>query len=245
MILFLFLTSLVGGSYSADIKQEETHPVVLEPLERTEVYPEVYTRVVEINKKLGDSFKKGDLILQMDNEVFKAVLEKAVQARLKAEKELQVKSSLFQEKLVSELELKDAELALASAKADESLAKKNLESAAVVADYSGKVATIYVRLWEVPQRDKPMIELVDDSKLVAKLFVPSDRLQQVAPGNVIYIYVKELGEITQATITRTGAVINPASSTVKIEAEIDNRRGKWKSGMSGQAALNREALERL
>ena len=54
-------------------------------------------------------------------------------------------------------------------------------------------------------------------------------------GKEIKIDILETGKTITAKISRIGAVIDPSSATLRVEAEIDNRNGNLKAGMSGTA----------
>lgn len=248
-ILFLSAGTIqkdAPAMHTAALEATDTFPVVLEPENRTQVLvPDISTRVVEINKKMGDSFKKGDLLIRFDNAVFRANLEQSQHAMEKTEMNFKIKKALAEDKLASPYELKEALVERFKARAEYEQAKKLMKETEIFAEYNGKVVGIGVNLWEIPKRDKMVIETVDDSKLIATFFVPSILLRDIKVSEPMYIWVKELNEIVTATVTRVGAVINPGSSTVKVEAEIDNTQGHWKSGMSGVAAFSKGPLQPL
>ena len=225
----------------------ETFPVVLQPKEQTVIYasPDVTTRVAEVNKKMGDSFRKGDLLIRFDNDIYKANVSNAKRALEKAELETQVKQELYEDHIASPLEVMLAKAAEAKAKSEYVFALHQLRDTEIRGEYDGKVVTVDVHPWEYPKSGKPIIELVSDKKLLAILFIPSTMLQIVKFETLLYIWIRELNEILTAKVTRLGAVINPASSTIKIEAEIDNANGRLKSGMSGIASFSKQALEYL
>ncbi|MCE5318900.1 MAG: hypothetical protein LLG04_16250, partial [Parachlamydia sp.] len=62
---------------AAGAQEPPIFQAILEALHYTQVYPEVFSRVIELPKKLGDSFEEGDLLLKMENDHFKANLVKA------------------------------------------------------------------------------------------------------------------------------------------------------------------------
>lgn len=225
----------------------ETFPVVLEPKEQTVIYasPDVTTRVAEVNKKMGDSFKKGDLLVRFDNDIYKANVENTWSALEKAELETKVKKELYDDHIASPLEVMLSHAAEAKARADYVFAQHQLKDTQIRAEYDGKVVSVNVHPWEFPKSGKPIIDLVSDTQLLAILFIPSTMLQVVNIGTPLYIWIRELNEILTAKVSRLGAVINPASSTIKIEAEIDNTNGHLRSGMSGIASFSKQALEPL
>lgn len=221
----------------------ETFPVILEPVEHTLITPMVTTRVVEIPFKLGDSFHKGDLLIKFENDLFKANLVKARKILIKALEDLKVKTALQKDHLMSEMEVLDAEANVSIAEADYVSAKDNFNESEIRAPYDGKVSAVAIHLYELPARDKPILEIFNDKKLIANFLVPSHYLKVVHVGDPVYIHINDTHEIVTAIIKRFSPNVNAASGTIKIEAEIDNRNGHIKSGMQSEAAFNREAFE--
>ena len=87
------------------------------------------------------------------------------------------------------------------------------------------------------------IDLVDDSTLIGKLLIPSSLMNQIRIGDELTITMIEIGEKIKATVKRMGAVIDPASSTLNIEVEIDNKEQKLKAGMSGTASFEMNGIK--
>lgn len=211
----------------------DTYQVFLDPLYRTRLYAEINVPIIKIYKRMGDSFDQDDVLLVFDNRVFEGAHLKAEAALVKAQTELEGKSKLYQDDITSLFELKEAEANVATAKADLLAAKKNLDASIIKAPYKGKVVTLYIEEHELPQQGKELIEIVDDEKLIAKLLLPSRLLPKLKKGQKLTIHIKETGEDATAEITRISPVIDPTSSTIKIEAEIDNSEGNLHAGMIG------------
>lgn len=240
-IRFLYLLPLIvaTGLFAAgeEVPSEGKEPIrfIIDPIYRTELTSQVNTPVQKIYKRMGDSFKEGEILIHMDDDIFQGNLLKAQAALSRAETELAAKQQLYHDNVGSKFELVEAEANLATAKAELILAKKNLESSTLLAPYDGKVVNLYIEEHELPSSGKELIELVDDNILIAKLLVPSSRYTEIEPGKTIHLNIAETGQKIDAKITRIGAVIDPSSSTIRVEAEIDNRDGKLKSGMTGEA----------
>lgn len=240
--VILFAISSLVKAEEVSPQPIETFPVILEPLEKSKITAEVFLKVIEIPKRLGEPFHKGDLLIKFDNAALYANLAKAERGLKKAEADLAVKQALSQDRLISNLELKESEANFSTAQSEVVIAKKNLEMSEIRAPYDGKVADLTVHLFEVPQRERPMMEIVNDNTLVANFLIPSNYLKNVHIGAPVYILIKDTGEIVQATVARISPVVNPASSTVKVEAEIDNSTGHLKTGMASIASFSKGAL---
>jgi len=217
--------------------EPRTFRVVLNPNQKTRLSAQVITPVKMIAKRMGESFEEGDVLIKLDDTVFKGYYKKAIAQLEKAQTELEVKAQLFADDIGSLFELKDAQAAVAAALASLTSAEKNLEASTIKAPYSGKVVSLHIENEELPRVGKELIEIVDDHILLAKLLIPSSVLNRVKIGQNIYIRINETQQIVKGKIVRIGATIDPSSATVKLQAEIDNRDGKLKPGMTGRAIL--------
>ncbi len=217
--------------------------VVLDPLYRTLLYAEVNRPVERIYFRMGDSFQKGDILIQLDSIVFQANRLKAEAMLEKARTEYAAKQQLFRDNVASLFELKEAQAAVADAEAELALANNNLDASMIKAPYDGKVVDLSIEEHELPKNGSELIEIVNDHILLARLLIPSNLLRQIHIGDPLVITIHETGERVIGYISRIGAVIDPSSSTIKIEAQIDNRSGQWRAGMTGSAELSKPEEE--
>lgn len=211
--------------------------VVFEPYYRTSLSPVMLRPVENINFRMGDRFQKDDILIQLDPVQNKAMVEKAKAALVKAQSEYDSRKELYRRDLSSLFEYKDAEAALGLAKADLIVAQDNLHKTKIIAPYDGRVVDLYIEEGEYPKENTQVIEVIDDSIIRAKFLLPSRYLRYISVGSPVEIDVVELGRKVQGIVTRTGAVIDPTSSTIKIEAEIKNPRRDLIPGMTGFVTL--------
>lgn len=216
---------------------QETIRVILDPEHRAQLTAQVMTPVEKIFKRMGDSFNKGDVLMHLDDDIFQGNMLKAQAALEKAETEFNAKQHLYKNNNTSLFDLKESEAAVATAKAELIVAQKNLKSSTIVAPYDGKVVDIGIEEFELPKEGKELIEIVEDKILLAKMLVPASRYKELELGKEITIDITETGQKIKAKITRIGAVIDPSSATIRVEASIDNADGKLRAGMSGEAHL--------
>lgn len=223
--------------------EPETYRMILTPLYTTHIFPEVNlfpevnAAVMKIYKRFGDTFVKGETLIQLDDRVFKAIVGKAEAALNRANVGLIAKKQLYQDHVASLFDLKDAEAAVAAAQADLTLARRNLEGSKIIAPYSGRVSLLFVEEKEIPQQGKEMMEIIYDRTLVAKFLVPSILATTLSVGQPISVNIREASTTIPANITRVSSFIDPSSSTMIIEAEIDNRKGEFKAGMTGYVTI--------
>lgn len=226
--------------------EPETYRMILTPLYTTHIFPEVNlfpevnAQVEKIYKRFGDRFNKGDPLIQLDSRVFKGIVGKAEAALQRANTQLIARKQLYKDHIASLFDLREAEAAVASAEADLILAKRNLEGSTIIAPYAGRVTLLAVEEREIPQQGKEMMEIIYDRTLIAKFLVPSTIVSSLRLGQAVSINIKETNTTLTAAITRIGAFIDPSSSTVVIEAEINNEKGEFKPGMTGSVSIKKD-----
>ena len=220
---------------------QEVH-VILIPLHRTILSNQISTPILssqvssivrKIYKRMGEYFEEGELLIKIDDAIFRANLDKARAALARARALLRTREALFRDNIISFLDLKEAEAVAASAEAEYVLADTQFEGAFVIAPYRGRVIAVMIEEFELPQPGQALIEIEQTDKLLAKVFFPSIFYNDLNIGKTIEIRVKETETTVTATIIRTGGAIDPSSSTIAVEAEIDNYNGDLMAGMTG------------
>lgn len=211
----------------------ETYRVVLEPKFHTIVSSEVTSTVKKVDKKMGDKFLKGDILMELDDTIFVFNHKKAVAEKHNADTNLNTIEELFKEKSASQIQLSSAQAAAAAAEADLALADKALNSSHIIAPYDGKVQEVFVQDYEHVEAGQKLIDLIDDSELIAKLLIQAEAIKELQIGKVVMVQISEMNKPYPATITHIAPGINPASALIKVDASIDNREGHLRAGMLG------------
>ena len=215
---------------------------MLAPIQRTSYSSVNNSKVSKIYKRMGDSFKKGDLLMELECIIQKNQHQRALAVLDKAGINYASKKVLFEGRVASLDELINLKTELAIAEHDVAIAKKNLDDCFIVAYYDGKVSYVNVEEGEYPNHeyyynDKPMMETINENTLLAKILIPAYLLPKIHKGLNVTLKINETETTVVAPITRIGAVIDPASATVLIEVAVDNHEKKLMSGMTGRAEL--------
>lgn len=244
LLLIFFITTLSA----AETDLSPPFLFMLSPSERTSFTSVNSSKVAKINKRMGDSFEKGEILIQLENIIQNSLYQKALAALEKAATLYESKKILFEGRVASLDELITLKTELAIAENDVIIAKKNLDDCAVIAPYDGRVSFLNVEVGEYPNhefyyKDKPMMETINEETLLAKILVSSNLLFRIHRGQNVSLKVNETGETIMAPIIRIGALIDPASSTVLIEAEVPNPDRRLMGGMTGIAEIDLSPIE--
>jgi len=191
----------------------------LEWLERVEMRAVETGVVEEVPVAPGERVQKGDLLLRMDRREADAKLlqAKADVARAElstqsAERELERAQELFDRGLIAIEELKDAELKLALAKAEEQAARAAEVAAQVVverselrAPFDGIVVARNVWKGEVVYKtlqQEPLVVVAPSDRMLARALVTADVLRRYRPGQRVRINIR--GRIREGTVYSLG-----------------------------------------
>lgn len=197
---------------------------VLEAVRQSTVSAQISGRVKEINFDVGDSVRKGQVILRIDErEAAQAVAGSQAQV-MQAQAAMQnAKSSyerarqLFAQKFISQAALDKAQadykVALAQAAASEAGAGQSALAhgyTAVVAPYAGVVAARLVEVGEMVTVGKPLMTGFDPMEMRAIVSVPQDRLA-------------EIGARPQATVELASLKRRVQAASVTVQPAADAR----------------------
>ncbi|MGV6808694.1 MAG: efflux RND transporter periplasmic adaptor subunit [bacterium] len=220
-VVFFYLNSY-AVAWALDTKGR------LEWLHQTDMRVLVDGVVDQVNVIVGQTVKKGEVVLQLDQREFKAAVEEA-KAQLSytklqtatVEREYERVRALFERGLASIEDEKGIELALAQAKSALATAKMQLTQAEIalqrtqlIAPFDGLV--IAQRAWagdiiyKTLQKDA-LISIAPYKKMLARALVPVTILQRYKKGQTIHLTVRNQ--------RYTGKVYQLGVEAVRIEPE--------------------------
>ncbi|MCX7934727.1 MAG: efflux RND transporter periplasmic adaptor subunit [Planctomycetota bacterium] len=252
LLVGLLLLAVRAAEEKADntpaaAKQEaagESLPAVFEPRRRAVLSARISSQVVRIHKEMGEAFGADEVLLTFDDTVFRAAQQRAAAQYRLALATLKNRERLSQDGGISQIELEQARTEAEVAAANLRIAEKELAQCVVRAPWPGRVAEIMVNEHEIVALGKPLMEIVDDRVLLAKALAPASWLPRLRLGQTVGIRVIETGETVDSRLSHIGAVVEPASATVRIYVEVDNSAGRIRPGMRGEAIFPLPAEKR-
>ena len=196
-------------------------------------------RITDLPLKMGQSFRRGDLLVGFDCVHQQAQLASSEASRMKADKMLSSKRSLAEMKAVSEMDVQLAEADLAQARAQLDQAKASVRDCRIVAPYDGSVVRVAANHSEFVGPGSPLIEIVERGTLHVEALVQSTWLTWMKPGQRFTITIDELGRDVVAEVMAIGARVDPVSQTIAITGKIITSAPGLRAGMSGNARFAR------
>lgn len=213
--------------------EEESVLVVFAASRDVVLSSRVASVVTSVRRELGQSFGQGETLVEMDDAVYRARVAKMRALHEEAKVDLAAKEKLFADRTLALTELQAARTRAEVAGADLAAAMVDLDACVVQAPFQGRVADVRVREHESVRPGQELIEIIDDRVLYASFLAPAKALVSLRQGQTLTFRVEETGEMVDGRVSHIGAVINPVSSTVKVQAEVKNSEGKLRAGMRG------------
>lgn len=196
-------------------------------------------RIVELPKRPGDTVKSGESLVRFDCSEGKARVDMGKAELQGARLQHEAKLRLQGLQSASELDVALAAAAVEKAKAQLALAQAEAAHCTVAAPFAGRVAKWQVKPHQTVSGGQPLIDLVGDGTLRARLNVPSGWLAWLQLGQPFEAAVEETGRTYPLKLDRVGPRVDAVSQTVEVEAVFDAGATGLLPGMSGSAQFKR------
>lgn len=170
----------------------------------------------------GDRVKAGTLLLQLDDRLVRAELNKAEANRRQAEQDLTRLQRLAGRKLVSEDEQLRAETTLRIAEAEESLLKTRLGYTAIRAPFDGVITERMVEPGDAAPRFTHLLTLADPDSLVTEVPISELILPTLSVGDAVTVRIDALGAAIYAgRIDRIHPTVDANTRQGMVEIALD------------------------
>ncbi|MEY3002231.1 MAG: hypothetical protein RLZZ428_606 [Pseudomonadota bacterium] len=210
---------------------------VIEATDRAVLSSEIGGKVLQIPKRNGDSFQKGDLLVRIECDVFEAEREKIRTKRDTAQAKVEKNHSLQQYNSIGKFEVKISELELEEQEQALKIATLNTERCNILAPYKGRVVAKIANQFQNVKPQEELLEVVSSESLEIRAVVPANLMLWLTPGKAFTMRVDELGTSLTATITQLDPVVDPQSQTISLRAALKNPKDVI-AGMSGTALFD-------
>ncbi|MDX1353324.1 MAG: HlyD family efflux transporter periplasmic adaptor subunit [Thiomicrorhabdus sp.] len=209
---------------------------VVKAVDRAVLSGELVSTVVSVPKKMGDSFRKGQILVRLDCRVYEAQLSK-VQSEVKlADLKLKNAKKLNELRSIGALEVALSEAELEKARAEMQIARINAQRCYIKAPYDGKVVKVLVNEQERAGQE-PLIEVIGTKRLQAEIIIPGKWVKNIKLNQKVNLSIDETGETVEAKVTGLNPTIDGVSQTLEVRAELLQTKGIV-AGMSATAVFD-------
>lgn len=231
--LALFSMSAAHCAYAADNEAR----AVITALDRVLLSSELAARVSKLPKRAGDAFKKGELLVSLDCDLYQAQAAKVAAelegARLKRDNARELKEL----RSIGALEVSMAESEHTQIQVTQRIAQINTGRCNVRAPWPGRVVAVHVKPYENVRQQQELIEIINDSRFEADVVVPAKWMRWLKPGTPLELRVDETGTTAKAKVAAITPAIDAVSQTVVLRAAIADG-SRLIPGMSATAVFS-------
>ena len=221
--------------------------VVLFPFREAVLSTQIEGTIVSQEFRQGERFKKGDVLVRLDERKYKDELQKAEAAVKEAELNIKFTEQkakdnqrLFSDGLQSDIEVKrslfEADLAKVRLNAVLAMlndARRNLAACTLKAPFDGTVEVLLAKNFETVRNSQPILGIIDDTRLLAVMNLSTSKLATTSRGDPVTVRINETGKEVRGTVFEIAGKADHRSETFEIRALLDNGENKMKAGMSG------------
>ncbi len=169
----------------------------------------------------GDFVVAGAPLLTIDNDEYRLRLKQAEARTANLRSKFNRLEAMIAEELSTQEEFEAARSELASAEADESLARLSLSYTMVRAPFTGRITSRLVNLGQNLALNTPLFVIADFEPLLARVHVPIREFKKLRRDQLVDLVLDSNGTRLKGRITLISPVIDPSSGTIKITVEVN------------------------
>lgn len=247
LLFFPFAPTLVSSPASIPRVSADSVKVVLFPIRQAVISSNVDTTVKSYRFNEGETFKQGDLLAELDEQVYRqkflraeAAFHEAKSNAEFAEKNLERSKDFFNRGIhgQDDLEKNQLEFNISQSKmvfyaANMEMAAIELKNCRIEAPFAGRLTNRYVQEHEFIRAGQPLMKIIEDDQLLAVMHLPSGRKSHISLGQKMLVRVDETGTEHTGAVHEIAGEIDPASRTFELKVLIDNPARTLTAGMSG------------
>lgn len=209
----------------------------LTPRQYTTLSSEMAGRIDRIAKRVGETFQKGDVLVEFDCALQRAQVAHARAVQVQAERTHTIDQRLVALKSMGQLELDIAAAEVQKAKADLAAADAVASKCVIAAPFAGVTVEQKAREFQYTTPGQPLLDILDNHNFEVELIAPSRWLSWLKPGYQFQIRIEETDKTYPARIIRLSGRVDPVSQSIKVIGVITEEAPDLMAGMSGRATL--------
>ena len=194
--------------------------------------------ITGLHFKSGETVKKGQLLVQINDNVARAQLAADQAKLLNAKQEIERQRKLFARQATSQASLQSAEAAYREAQAAVQADHATLSNLQVRAPFTGHLGIRDVSLGQYISPGTGIVDIQQWNPLRVSFNLPQRDLAKLAIGDNVDLSVDGLsGKSLTGRITAFGSAVDSSTRTIAIQAEVKNDKNELRPGMFGQATI--------
>lgn len=233
----------VEAAAVGDIARHYQATATLEAEKEAVVLARVTGVVESLLAEEGDDVRQGQALLVVANDEYRLRLAQAEARTANLRARFERLEAMVAGQLATEEEFQAARAELASAEADEGLARLNLSYTTVTAPFSGRVTARRVSPGQNLSVGTELFALADFQPLLGRVHVPAKEFARLQADQPVALVLDSDGSRLDGRIKLISPVIDPASGTIKLTIEVDRYPPGTRPGDFAQVKVVTERRE--
>lgn len=197
-------------------------------------------RIVDILADKGDRVEKGQVLLRIDDRVWRAILEQAEIEAREAEKEFKRWTELSRTGAISTSEFDAVRTRHDRARVQLEEARVHVSQCEVRSPVDGVLNDRYVEVGEFAAEGAAVLELLVDDPVKLVVDVPERDIGAIRQGQTIPFTIRILdNRAFEGTVSFVAQAASPANNSYRVEALTPNPDGTLRAGMIASATIER------
>jgi len=240
----LILTTLLGGGLYAQAgtpvelidvvrdKVTEKADLVanLRANDQIELAAEVAGIVSRILFNEGGKVAKGDVLIELDDQLFTAEVRRAEANFQLANMRFERDRKLFEKNTISQAVFEETQAELYVSKAALDVAKVRLEKTKIIAPFSGFVGLRKLSVGDYIAAGESLVSLVNDTPLLLDFSLPQRLANSLSVGDTVTFTVANTADRRSAEVIAVEPSMRNASRSLPVRARYDNTNRDVLSG---------------
>lgn len=234
LVKIIILSLLFTVSSKAEVR--ESRALVVASQEAV-LSSELAARINNISVKEMERFKKGDLLIQFDCSLYEAQKDVVRANENSALIKLKSDEQMLQMRSIGKYELELSISEYEKAKSELRIAELNVERCEIRAPFDGAVEEVVVNAFESIQPQVELMKIIKTDVLELEMVVSSEWVSWLTIDHPITVYIDEIQEEFNASISGIGANVDAVSQTIQLKGTITNASSALLPGMSGRVVF--------
>ncbi len=197
-----------------------TATATLEPNRQADILARVSGVILDLGAEEGDFVREGQSLLRIQEDEYRFRVTQSEAELNKQRSRFDRVSRMFESDLVSAEDFEAARNDLKAAESAFGLAELQLSYARVLAPFDGRIVRRYVDPGQTVSGGSILFTLVDLSRLLARVHVPSREFRRIQPDQPVELRLDSGGQRLTGKIDLISPIIDPATGTIKVTVEV-------------------------
>ena len=177
-------------------------------------------KIKAIKVKEGQKVSKGQLLVQLDDEILQNSLAEVETSLELAKTVFEKQSNLWEQNIGTEIQYLQAKNNKEALERKLETIKSQLDQTKIYAPFRGIVDNIPARVGDVAQPGVPLLRMVSDGDYYIEADVSEAFLGTFDAGDEVEVYFPSLDKTVNSSISSVGQVINSDNRTFRLEVKL-------------------------